>query len=276
MRFRSLVFTAILIGFARFAVAADEGTLLVHSPTLSRTQIVFAYGGYLWSIPRAGGKARQLTTGGHEGLPIFSPDGNWIAFSGQYDGNIDVYIMPAEGGEPRRLTWHPGADVAVGWTPNSKRVLFRSAREAYADLDRLYTVPIEGGWPEVLPMWRGEAGCFSPDGSRIAYGPNLKWQSSWKRYKGGQTTPIYILQLNDLKLEKVPRENSNDSHPVWFRDTVYFLSDRHGAVTLFSYDTKTKAVSQVFENKGFDLKSVSAGPDALVYESEQDQYSNLR
>jgi tricorn protease len=265
MRLRISVFVAVLLASAGLAVA-EEGPLLVRSPTLSRTQIVFVYGGYLWSVPREGGEARQLTTGGHEGLPVFSPDGNWIAFTGQYDGNIDAYVMPAEGGEPRRLTWHPDADVAVGWTPDSKRVLFRSPRDAYADIDRLYTVPVEGGWPEVLPMWRGEDAWFSPDGSRIAYVPNIKWQTAWKRYKGGQTTPIYIVKLSDLTLEKIPRENSNDSHPVWLGDTVYFLSDRSGAVTLFSYDTKTKAVKQVVENKGLDLKSVSAGPDALVYE----------
>src|SRR5206468_12076173 len=139
-----------------------------------------------------GGDARQHTNAGNEGLTVFSPDGNWIAFTGQYDGNIDVFIMPAEGGEPRRLTFHPGADVAVGWTPNGQRVLFRSSREAYADFARLYTVPVNGGWPEVLPMWRGEEGSYSPDAARIAYVPNLKWQTSWKRYRGGQTTPIYV------------------------------------------------------------------------------------
>ena len=115
-------------------------------------------------------------------------------------------------------------------------------------------------------MWRGEDAWFSPDGARIAYVPNLKWQSSWKRYRGGQTTPVYIVKLSDLALEKIPRENSNDSHPVWFGDTVYFLSDRNGGVTLFAYDTKSKSVKQVVENKGLDLKDVSAGPDALVYE----------
>jgi tricorn protease len=251
---------------AQSTMAAEEAPLLANSPTLNRTQVVFVYGGYLWSVPREGGEARQLTTGGHEALPAFSPDGNWIAFTGQYDGNVDAYVVPAEGGEPRRLTWHPDPDVAVGWTPDSKRVIFRSSRDAYADFDRLYTVPVEGGWPEVLPMWRAEAAWFSPDGSRIAYVPNLRWQTSWKRYKGGQTTPIYIVQLSDLKLERVPRDNSNDSHPVWFGDTVYFLSDRSGAVTLFAYDAKTKTVKRVVENKGLDLKSLSAGPDALVYE----------
>src|SRR5580704_344789 len=245
--------------------AANE-PLLVHSPTLSKTQIVFVYGGYLWSVPREGGEARQLTTGGHETSPVFSPDGKWIAFTGAYDGNVDAFVMPAEGGSPRRLTWHPGPDIVRGWTPDSKRVLFNSAREAYADFDRLYTVPVEGGWPEVLPMWRGEAASFSPDVKRIAYVPNLKWQTAWKRYKGGQTTPIYIVQLDSLKLEKVPRENSNDDKPVWFGDTVYFLSDRNGSVSLFAYDTKSKSVKQVVENKGLDFKSLSAGPDALIYE----------
>ena len=266
MRLRTVIFTVILISVAGSAYAADDAVLLVRSPTVNRTHVVFVYGGYLWSVPRGGGDARQLTTGGHEGLPIFSPDGKSIAFTGQYDGNVDVFIMPAEGGEPRRLTFHPGADVAVSWMPNSSRVLFRSSREAYADFARLYTVGVEGGWPEVLPMWRGEEGTYSPDASRIAYVPNLKWQTSWKRYRGGQTTPVYLLQLSDLKVEKVPRDNSNDSEPVWFGDKVYFLSDRKGPVTLFSYDTKTKAVSQILENNGLDLKSLSAGPDTLVYE----------
>ena len=270
MRVRiSLLITGLFIAMLAFggqAGAAEDTPLLVQSPTLSRTQIAFGYGGYLWSVAREGGEARQLTTGGHEGGPIFSPDGKWIAFTGAYDGNIDVFVMSAEGGEPRRLTWHPGADVAVGWTPDGKKVLFRSGREAYADIDRLYTVPAEGGVPEVLPMWRAEAGWYSPDAARIAYVPNLRWQNAWKRYRGGQTTPIYIVKLSDLSLEKLPRENSNDSSPAWVDDTVFFLSDRNGPVTLFSYDTKTKTVKQAVENKGLDFKSVSAGPDALVYE----------
>jgi tricorn protease len=248
------------------SLGAEETRLLVHSPTLSRTQVVFAYGGYLWSVAREGGDARQLTTGGHEGAPVFSPDGKWIAFTGQYDGNIDVFVIPAEGGEPKRLTWHPGADIADGWTPDGKKVLFHSNRESYADFDRLYTVPVEGGPAEVLPVWRGEAAWFSPDGGSIAYVPNETWQTSWKRYRGGQTTPIYVVRLSDLTLEKVPREVSNDQDPVWFGDAVYFLSDRNGPVTLFAYEGKTKTVKQVIDNKGLDFKSLSAGPDALVYE----------
>jgi tricorn protease len=266
MRFRIAILAGILLAFASVSGAAEETPLLAHSPTVSKTQVVFAYGGYLWSVLRDGGDARQLTTGGHEGLPVFSPDGKWLAFTGQYDGNIDVFVMPAEGGEPRRLTWHPAPDIAVGWTPDGKRVLFHSARDVYADFSRLYTVPAEGGPAEALPMWRGETASYSPDGARIAYVPNEVWQTSWKRYRGGQTTPIYIVRLSDLMLEKVPRDNSNDKNPVWLGDTVYFLSDRNGAVTLFAYDTKAKTVKQVIENKGLDFKSLSAGPDALVYE----------
>ena len=245
---------------------AEQKPLLAQQPTLSKTSIVFEYGGYLWSVPREGGEARQLTTGGHESSPVFSPDGTQIAFTGQYDGNTDVFVMPAEGGSPKRLTWHPGQDFALGWTPDGKHVLFGSDRDAYADFTRFYTVPAEGGVAEVLPIWRAFDGQYSPDGTQIAYVPFFQWQQAWKRYRGGQTTPVYIMKLSDLSVNRLPRDNSNDSSPVWFGDTVYFLSDRNGPVALCAYDMKSKSVKQVLENKGFDLKTVSAGPDALVYE----------
>ena len=264
VRIRWLVLMTLFAGSVMRA--AEQSPLLAQEPTVSKTSIVFTYGGYLWSVPRAGGEARQLTTGGHERSPIFSPDGQWIAFTGEYDGNTDVFVMPTEGGTPKRLTWHPAQDAAVGWTPDGKRVLFLSTRDAYADFTRLYTVPAEGGVAEVLPMWRAFEGSYSPDGTRMAYVPNFQWQAAWKRYRGGQTTPIYVVKLSDLSLEKLPRQNSNDGNPVWFGDTVYFLSDRNGPVTLFAYDTKSKTIKQVVENKGLDLKSVSAGPDVLVYE----------
>ena len=153
MRLRIVTLLAVFFFLAALVQAAEETPLLAQSPTLGRTDVVFAYGGYLWSVPRQGGEARQLTTGGHEAGPFFSPDGNWIAFTGEYDGNVDAFVMPAQGGEPKRLTWHPGADVVVGWTPDSKKVLFNSPREAYADFDRLYTVPVEGGPPVCCSCW---------------------------------------------------------------------------------------------------------------------------
>jgi tricorn protease len=266
MRILASFLLAAWLSVAAKAVPAEDAPLVATAPTMNAAEIVFAYGGFLWTVPRAGGEARQLTTGGHESNPYFSPDGKWIAFSGQYDGNEDVYVMPSGGGEPRRLTWHPASDGPAGWTPDGKRILFVSTRDAYADITRMYTVPVEGGVPEPLPMWRAFDGSYSPDGASFAYVPNLKWQDAWKRYRGGQTTPVYIVRLSDLRVEKIARENSNDSSPVWMGDTVYFLSDRSGPVTVFAYDTKTKQVKQVLENKGLDLKSISAGPDALVYE----------
>src|SRR5258708_4195841 len=266
MRIGLLRMIGCLLVYSAALRAAEEAPLLATNPAISKTEVVFSYGGYLWSVPRGGGEARQLTTGGHENHPYFSPDGKWIAFAGQYDGNEDVYVMPAAGGEPKRLTWHPANDGPAGWTPDGKRIVFISARDAYADFTRAYTISPEGGVPEALPMWRAAEGSYSPDGASFAYVPNIKWQQAWKRYHGGQTTPAYIVRFSALQLQKRPRQKSHYSHPVWGGDTLYFPFDRNGPVTIFSYDTKSKQVKQVLENKGLDLKSISAGPDALVYE----------
>ena len=241
--------------------------LLLRSPALSRTQIVFSYAGDLWSVPREGGEASHLTTGaGDESNPVFSPDGTMIAFTGQYDGNYDVFVIPAEGGVPKRLTWHPDPDQAVGWTPDGKRVLFTSRRDSGTDAIHLFTVSADGGFPEELPLPIGEAGSYSPDGTHLAYVPLFQWQQAWKRYRGGQTRKIWLANLADSSVTAVPRDNSNDFNPMWVGDKVYFLSDRSGPVTLFSYDTRTKQVKQLVENHGLDFKSASAGPGAIVYE----------
>lgn len=254
---------------APFALAQSESYDLLREPTVSRTQIAFSYAGDLWIVGRDGGDARRLTANpGRESGPIFSPDGAWIAFTGEYDGNTDVYVVAAAGGVPKRLTWHPGADVAVGWTADGKRILIRSSRASYAAFNRLFTIPVEGasGLADQLPLPVAQDGSLSPDGSHIAYVPNLKWQAAWKRYRGGQTTPIWIANLADSSIEKLPRDNSNDSRPMWVGDTIYFLSDRDGPVSLYACDTKTKAVRQVVKNSGFDLKAATAGPGAIAYE----------
>src|SRR5258708_20560935 len=166
-----------LLACANVAAGADS-PLLLQQPTISKSEVVFVYGGYLWGAPREGGEARQLTTGGHETHPAFSPDGKWIAFTGEYDGNADVYVMAAEGGVPKRLTWHPDADVVVGWTPEGKKILFKSAAETYADFTRLYTVAAEGGVPEALPMWRAGGGSCFPNPTPIAAVSNSEWQAA--------------------------------------------------------------------------------------------------
>ena len=248
-------------------LAAQTTPILAQQPALSATQVVFVFAGDLWSVPRSGGDARRLTTGaGAESNPSFSPDGNWIAFTGQYDGNTDVFVMPAQGGVPRRLTWHPDPDIALGWTSDGKKVLFSSPRTSFSRFRELFVVDLNGGLEEKLPLPMGWEASFSPAGDRLAYVPLARAFSAWKRYRGGQATPIWIASLSNSRVENVPRESSNDYSPMWVGDKIYFLSDRAEPVTLFSYDIKTKKVSQAIQNTGMDFKSASAGPGAIVIE----------
>jgi tricorn protease len=251
--------------------AHAAGPLLMQKPTLSKNHIAFSYAGDLWLVAREGGEARLLTSGeGTKTDPVFSPDGGMIAFSGDYDGNVDVYVMPSEGGVPRRLTHHPAVDEVVGWSPDGKSVLFRSTRNSYSRFNRLFTVSLEGGLPRELPLPTAEFGAFSPDGKHIAYVPvdNNRRLSAigWKRYRGGKASRVWIANLSDLNVDQVPRETSNDGNPMWIGGKVYFLSDRNGPFTLFSYDPKSKKVEQALASNGADIKSASAGPGAIVYE----------
>jgi tricorn protease len=251
--------------------AHASGPLLMQKPTLSKTHIAFSYAGDLWLVSREGGEARLLTSGeGTKTGPVFSPDGSMIAFSGDYDGNVDVYVMPSEGGVPRRLTHHPAVDEVVGWSPDGKSVLFRSTRNSYSRFNRLFTVSLEGGLPRELPLPTAEFGAFSPDGKHIAYVPvdnnNRLSAIAWKRYRGGKASRVWIANLGDLNLDQVPRETSNDGNPMWVGGKVYFLSDRNGPFALFSYDAKDKKVEQALASNGADIKSASAGPGAIVYE----------
>jgi tricorn protease len=199
--------------------------------------------------------------------PYVSPDGTRIAYSTLEHGLTDVYVVSAEGGVPQRLTWEPTGNNAVGWAPDGKDVLFASAHASYSDFPRLFRTHADGtGSPTVLPLPSAVGGTFSADGNTLAYVPVQQWESAWKHYRGDQTTPVWLVNMKTFDLVKIPRENSNDSNPVWEGNKVYFLSDRNGPVSLFSYDPDTKAVEQVVENHGYDLKTLSAGPGALVYE----------
>lgn len=232
---------------------------LFQKPTVNESSIVFEYAGDLWSVSRAGGVATRLTVSpGAETDPRFSPDGRRIAFTGQYDGNTDVFVIPAEGGVPLRLTYHPGDDMVAGWTPDGKKILFASSRTSPSFYPKLFTVGIEGGAVEELPLPMGERGSFSPDGTRLAYEPLTQWQPEWKRYRGGQMDKIWVADLKDSSVELVPRENSSDRFPMWVGNSLYFLSDRDGRYTLYSYNLGSKRVERLLQNEGLDLKSASA------------------
>ncbi|MGI8545854.1 MAG: S41 family peptidase [Gemmatimonadaceae bacterium] len=235
---------------------------------MSTTHIAFAYANNIWIVDRAGGSARRLTSfGGKTQNPYLSPDGNWVAFSAEYSGNTDVYIVPAEGGQPRRLTWHPGADLVEGWTPDGRRIVFASGREnAPNGVPRFFTVPLEGGLEQAMPMPRANQGKISPDGKRIAYRMASSWDEERRNYRGGQNRPIWILDLASLNLETTPWTDSKDIDPVWIGEVVYFLSDRDGVSNVWAYDTRTKALRQVTKFTGLDVKTLDAGGGALVFE----------
>lgn len=258
----------LLLPVSIFANPNSNETLLLRTPTLSDNHIAFAYAGDIWISNQDGGQARRLTINpGDESEPIFSPDGQWIAFSGNYDGNLDVFVVSVEGGQPQRLTFHPDYDVVRGWTPDSEKVLFISRRYSNSRrTSQLYTVSKDGGFPEALPMPMAERGSFSQDGKRIAYTPIRDAFRTWKRYRGGQFSPIWLFDLKTHEVEEIPHERANNTRPLWVEDTVYFLSDRNHTMNIFVYDTKTKQVNQITHHKDFDVKSLTVKGDLLVYE----------
>jgi tricorn protease len=248
---------------------------LVQRPTMNRTDIVLSYAGDLWRVSREGGSATRLTGGtGFETEAVFSPDGKTIAFTGEYDGNIDVFTMPVAGGVPKRLTWHPAADRVAGWSPDGKKILFRSNRDSHSRYTQLYTIPADGGPAELLPLPMACMGAFSPDGKRMVYSPIDGGQFAtgftnyvaWRRYRGGTASYLWLVNLADLSTVKVPRTDSNDIYPMWVGDKIYFLSDRNGPMTLFRYDPQTRKVEELIKNTGEDILSATAGPGGIVYE----------
>ena len=263
---------------------ADEARLL-RFPAIHGDQVAFTYAGNLYTVSAKGGVARRLTNhDGFEMFPRFSPDGKWIAFTGQYDGNTEVYLIPSQGGVPKRLTYTAtlGRDdigdrmgpnnIVIGWKNSGREILFRSRMASFNDfIGQLYTISIDGGLPEQLPLPRGGFGSFSPDDSKLVYNRIFREFRTWKRYRGGMADEVWIYDFNTKKTEAITRNDASDIIPMWVGDKIYFNSDRDDEkrFNLWSYDLKTKATKQVTQFKDFDVKfpSKGEGDKAIVFEN---------
>ena len=299
MRIPASLLAACLFAAAATAAEPPDEARLLRFPAIHGDQIVFTYAGDLYTVAAAGGTARRLTS--HDGFEMFarfSPDGKQIAFTGQYDGNTEVYVMPAEGGPPRRLTFTatlPRDDVSdrmgpnnivMGWTPDGKRIVFRSRMRSFNDfIGQLYTVSVDGGLPEELPLPRGGFCSYSPDGKKLAYNRVFREFRTWKRYRGGMADDVSIYDFETKKTEDFTagsRDVSDpdepaDVHPqniipMWSGDKIYFLSDRdaHKRMNLYVKDVfaKTKtATRQLTQFDEFDVKFPSLGDKAIVFEN---------
>jgi tricorn protease len=275
----SAVFAAAALAFLSFAAQA-AGTKLLRFPNVWHDRIVFSYAGDLWTVGTQGGAAARLTSNpGLELFGRFSPDGRYIAFTGQYGGDEQVYVIPSNGGAPKQLTFYPstgplpdrwGYDNQVyGWTPDGNAVLFRSARDGFMLTDsKLYTVPMSGGAATALPMPVSGAGYFSPDGTKMVYSPLWRDFRSEKRYQGGWANDLYIFDLVHPGLLQVTDDPRTDRDPMWIGDAIYFNSDRTGVFNLFRYDIATRQTKQLTHFKDWDVRWPSADAEGqIVYES---------
>ncbi len=270
---------ALAVALVLATVTAKAETSLLRFPDIHGDEIVFSHGGDLWVAPTEGGDARRLTAGpGVELFPKFSPDGQSIAFTAQYGGDEQVYVIPSSGGTARQLTYYPaqgplpdrwGYDNQVqGWTPDGTAVIFRSLRDGYSLTDgRLYTVSADGGLPEALPMVISGAGILSPDGTQALFSPLMRDFRTWKRYEGGWAQDLFIFNLDGSGSVNITEHPRTDRDPMWFGDKVYFVSDRDDYLNLYSYDPASRKLDQLTTHVGRDVRwPGDDGTSRIVYE----------
>lgn len=247
-----------------------KDTRMMSQPAISNDHIAFIYAEDLWIANPDGSQPMRLTVDeGVESNPCFSPDGKTIAFSAQYDGNTDVFIIPAQGGVPTRLTWHPGDDIVRGFTPDGANVLFVSQRMVFSTrYTQFFLVPLKGGFPTQLEIPNGWTASYSADGQRMAYNPLGPAYLQWKDYRGGMISYIWIYTFSDHSVVKIPQpqEGCNDTDPMWVGGKIYFNSDRNGEFNLFSYDVETADIKQLTSFKDFPIIKASPGKGKIILE----------
>jgi len=274
---RLLILSGVLLYLSAVMVVAQPGqgkvpdALMLRFPDVSADKIVFVYAGDLWTVAKDGGLARKLSSPkGQEIFPKFSPNGRMITFSGNYDGNTDIYVMPAVGGSPMRLTHHSGTDLVVEWYPDGKNILYRSRMNSPSyRFNRFFKQPVKGGMPEMLPLPYGELASFSPDGNRMAFQYISREFRTWKRYRGGMASDLRLYDLVKNTSEKITEFDGTDALPMWHEGTIYFLSDRdeRKKLNIWAYDLSTKKTRQVTKFIEYDVKWPSIGPDAIIFEN---------
>ncbi len=268
MRFTIRLLLALLsIGALSGTLEAQDRRPLLRYPDIHENTVVFSHGADLWKVPSEGGIAIRLTIhDGEERFPKFSPNGSWIAFTGHYDGNADVYVMDPHGGRIRRVTFHPGTDDVVGWHPGKNKILFRSSRNSFSRFTRLFLISPDGTGLEEIPLHEAAYGSFSPDGKKMAYNRVSREGRTWKRYRGGLAQEIYLHDFETDQDSNATGFKGTDRTPMWIGDTVYFSSDRDGVLNLYSLDPSSGEINQVTRHQAYDVRRPSEGSNKIVYE----------
>ncbi len=263
---------ALLIAFLIASISSAQiNARMFQYPDVSQTQIAFAYGGDIWTVAKEGGIANKLSSpAGQEVFPRFSPDGSMIAFSGNYDGNMDIYVVPSGGGLPTRVSHHGMTDRLLDWYPDGNSLLYVSSSESGKQrFSQFYKVAKEGGMPEKLPLAYGEFGSLSPDGKKIAFTDRSRMFRTWKRYRGGTAADVWIFDLESYESKNITDNIANDELPMWSGDQIYFLSDQgvEGRFNLWLYNIKEGKNKQVTFFKDFDVHFPAIGPEEIVFEA---------
>jgi len=268
LKFKKILILTFLTFSVSFPLFASTNTLLLREPDIKGDTIVFTYGQEIWQSNLTSLRAKRMTSfQGRASNPKLSPDGNWIAFTGQYSGNFDVFIIPVNGGSPRQLTWHPGSDEVKGWSPDSKSIIFSSGRDSAPSYrtPRFWQVNITGNTPTPLPMLRAETGSMSPDSKNFVYQKVTPWDDGWRKYRGGQNNPLRIVNLKNLKEKTLPWKGEKVTNPQWKNDGIYFLSDVNDVVNIFRFNEDKKAI-QLTKHQDYDVKNYSVDNGKLIYE----------